>query len=115
MSRPDREPLLSVYEHDPEMAELVAMFVAEMPDRRAELEQAVRAADVETAIRIAHQLKGAAGGYGFDALGIYAAETEHALRALAGNHPSERPLRVAATPLLDACARVRLVIPQTAA
>lgn len=110
------EPLLSVFEHDPEIGEIVALFVSEMPERCDELRGAVAAGDLGQAIRIAHQLKGAAGGYGFEALGAVAASSEQSLLALrdSGETTSDA-LRVAVTPLLDACGRVRLSTAQTAA
>lgn len=67
-------PLLSDFASDPDMLELVEMFVAEMPQRVAAIEKAVSDSDTESIASLAHQLKGAAGGYGFgcitDAAGI---------------------------------------------
>lgn len=115
MSRRDPEPLLSVFEHDPEMADLVVAFVAEIPSRRADLEAAVDAGDLEAAIVLAHQLKGAAGGYGFEELGLFAAESERALVALRGAPVRVDALRLASAPLMDACGRVRLALTPSAA
>jgi len=110
------EPMLSAYESDPDMGEIVALFVAEMPDRRSELRKAVEAGDLSKAIRIAHQLKGAAGGYGFGALGTVAAASERALLDLLdANNSDFTALRTAATPLLEACGRVRLSSSESAA
>ncbi|MFI4915954.1 MAG: Hpt domain-containing protein [Phycisphaerales bacterium JB060] len=109
MPDPGPEPLLSVYENDPEMAEIVACFVSEMPERRSELAMAVDRGDVTHAARIAHQLKGAVGGYGFESLGQIAAATEHAVRDLAdAGDSSVAALRAAASSLLAACERVQL-------
>lgn len=111
------EPLLSVFENDPEMAEIVALFVAEMPERASELREAVDSDDLDRAITIAHQLKGASGGYGFEELGDIAAAAEHALKALAGTSAGvgRHALLAAASGLLEACGRVRLSSPQHAA
>ncbi|MDP6554248.1 MAG: Hpt domain-containing protein [Pirellulaceae bacterium] len=46
--------------------ELVEMYVDEMPDRIAALERAFDSGDMEGLQRAAHQMKGAAGSYGFD-------------------------------------------------
>ncbi len=109
MPGPNPEPLVSVFEHDPEMGEIVALFVAEMPERREELRRAVDTGDLNLAIRLAHQLKGAAGGYGFEALGDAAAGSERLLLVLReASTTSPDSLLVAATPLLEACGRVRL-------
>jgi HPt (histidine-containing phosphotransfer) domain-containing protein len=110
------EPLTSVYEHDPEMADIVAMFVAEMPDRSAELRSACEAGDLEAALTIAHQLKGAAGGYGFEHLGDIAASAESSLKSLRSAHVglSAGSLLAAAGPLLEALSRVRLSVEKAA-
>ena len=58
------EPIRSVFENDPDMREIVQEFAAELPSRIADLQEmlaANRRADMQT---VAHQLKGAGGGYG---------------------------------------------------
>lgn len=60
--------LYSTLADDPDMGELVELFVDELPARIAALTAAFAAGDVETLGRCAHQLKGAAGSYGFDAM-----------------------------------------------
>lgn len=110
MSDPDRTPLFSAFESDPDMRELVEQFVTELPDRRAELFEATRRGDLTTATRVAHQLKGASGGYGFAPLGEVAARTEDALRRLhvLSDRPAAEAMLRAAEPLLLACDRVRI-------
>lgn len=88
---------------DPEFGELVEMFVQEMPDRISALETQTRSRDWEQLRRTAHQLKGTAGSYGFDAITPYAARLENALKE---GHP-EAQIRVALHDLLDLCRRVR--------
>lgn len=116
MASPGSEPLFSVYENDPDVGEIVAQFVTEMPERRAELVRAVQACDATATSQIAHQLKGAAGGYGFEELGQIAAAAEHALADLreAGKVDASA-LHAAVAPLIDACDRVRLANAQAAA
>jgi HPt (histidine-containing phosphotransfer) domain-containing protein len=58
------QPLVSELASDPDFAELLAAFVSEMPKRISTLETALTASDLETLARLAHQLKGSAGGYG---------------------------------------------------
>lgn len=55
---------------------LVAMFVAELGERASAIEVASASGEWETTKRLAHQLKGAAGGYGFADLGARAAVVE---------------------------------------
>ena len=65
---------------DPDLSELVEMFVEEMPDRIATLRQQGEAKDWEELRRTAHQIKGAAGSYGFDQVTPVAATLEASCR-----------------------------------
>lgn len=69
-------PLLSDFANDPDMLELVEMFVVEMPNRVSAIETAVNEADMASIASFAHQLKGAAGGYGFGSITDAAAVVE---------------------------------------
>jgi HPt (histidine-containing phosphotransfer) domain-containing protein len=73
-------PLYSAYADDADMADLIKLFVQEMPDRVDALHQAIAEQDIETIIRLSHQLKGAAGGYGFDVITEVAREVERQAR-----------------------------------
>lgn len=73
-------PLRSQFADDPDMADLVGIFVTELPSRVEGVVTAYRSGDVESLRRIAHQLKGAAGGYGFPTVGDAAAKVEKALK-----------------------------------
>lgn len=116
MASTSTEPLFSVYENDPDVGEIVAVFVAEMPDRKAGLVRAVDAGDATEAARIAHQLKGASAGYGFGPLGVIAAAAEHALKDLQeSGSPDPSAVHAAAATLIEACDRVRLASTETAA
>src|SRR5688572_27342403 len=72
--------LYSTLGADPELAELVELFVAEMPQRIAQLLAEYQAGHWDKLGRTAHQLKGAAGSYGFHQLTPYAARLEAAAR-----------------------------------
>jgi HPt (histidine-containing phosphotransfer) domain-containing protein len=73
-------PVYSRLAADPVLGELVDLFIQEMPDRISALETLARLQDWNQLARIAHQLKGAAGSYGFDHITLYAARLEAAAR-----------------------------------
>lgn len=50
---------------DVDMADLLEMFVLELPKRVEAIHAAMSRTDMDGVSRLAHQLKGAAGGYGF--------------------------------------------------
>ncbi len=60
-----RQVLVSEFASDPDMVELVEMFVDELPDRVEAIEKMLKQQDFDSLRALAHQLKGAAGGYGF--------------------------------------------------
>lgn len=64
-TRPARPPIVSELGKDPEMLELVEEFVRALPKKAADLYEMLRQGDLDTLTRLAHQLKGSAGGYGF--------------------------------------------------
>ncbi|MBL9141026.1 MAG: Hpt domain-containing protein [Phycisphaerae bacterium] len=72
----DQPFVYSVFAGDAEMKEIIAMFVHELPKRTMAMQAALNAADLELVRILAHQLKGAAGGYGFASLGDAAALVE---------------------------------------
>jgi HPt (histidine-containing phosphotransfer) domain-containing protein len=74
------EPIRSVYENDPEMVALVRTFTADAPKRAQSLEDLLSQGQHEELRRIAHQLKGAGGGYGFPQITDAAARLEEALK-----------------------------------
>jgi len=90
------------------MAELVAEFAGEMPQKAAELTRSWEANELETIQRLAHQLKGASGGYGFASVGKAAASVESTLIRL-GNGDAQATLerlRCEFATLLDLLKRV---------
>jgi CheY-like chemotaxis protein/HPt (histidine-containing phosphotransfer) domain-containing protein len=94
---------------DPDLGELVEMFVQEMPDRINALETQARSRNWQQLTRIAHQLKGAAGSYGFKAITPYAARLESAAR----DGRREEEILLSLDELLDLCRRVRSGVPPT--
>ena len=80
------EPIRSIYEDDPDMLEIVRDFAAALPERRATLMSLLDANNLEALQTVAHQLKGAGGGYGFQAITDAAARLEQAAKE--GAEPS---------------------------
>ncbi len=74
------QPLRSQYQDDPDMRDLVREFAAGLPARAAELEGLLASQQSAEVQRIAHQLKGAGGGYGFPLITELAAALESCLR-----------------------------------
>lgn len=84
---PKQPPLRSELSGDPDMADLIGLFLAELPKRVESLTQAWRAREFETIHRLAHQLKGSSAGYGFPAIGTAAAKVEDCIRPKDLQHP----------------------------
>ncbi len=96
-------PIYSQFGDDPDLGELVEMFVSEMPDRIDTLTQLRQLSDWEGVGRIAHQLKGAAGSYGFDEVTPFAA----CLESLAKEGAAEDEIHVALGQLVGICRRLK--------
>lgn len=60
--------ILSRYAADEDWQDLLREFVAAVPQRVAAVNQAIETRDIETLKTLVHQLKGACGSYGFDAI-----------------------------------------------
>jgi HPt (histidine-containing phosphotransfer) domain-containing protein len=95
---------------DPELAELVRLFVQELVERLAKMSEAARAGDWQQLGRLAHQLKGAGGSHGFPQLTTPASELEIAARSTAPEAVAEALHR-----LIEACGRVRAGLPDPVA
>jgi len=67
---------------DPDLGDLVEMFVQEIPRRVAKLQECWDEADMEGLERAAHQLKGAAGSYGFEELTPALTRLDYSVRTL---------------------------------
>jgi CheY-like chemotaxis protein/HPt (histidine-containing phosphotransfer) domain-containing protein len=88
---------------DPDLCELVEMFVGEMPGRITTLETQARNRDWQQLNRTAHQLKGAAGSYGFGAITPFALRLENATKT----DCQEEAILAALDDLLKLCRQVR--------
>lgn len=99
----NQEYLYSHLATDPDLRDIVELFVEEMPDRIAMLSEMLRAADWEGLRRIAHQIKGAAGSYGFDPISPMAGRVEAAIR----EGEPEIQIRRTVEELIDLCKRAR--------
>jgi signal transduction histidine kinase/CheY-like chemotaxis protein len=66
----------STLENENSLRELLTRFIARLPQRVANLNDLVRQQDLEELRRAVHQLKGAAGGYGFPQITDAAARAE---------------------------------------
>ena len=92
---------------DPDLRDIVDMFVEEMPGRIATFLEQLKAGDWEALRHTAHQLKGAAGSYGFDIITPSAGKVEAAIR----NSEPEARIREAVDELIDLCNRTRCGVP----
>ncbi len=92
----------SEFRDDPEMAELISWFVQEMPERVNAIAESWRDQRIEELQRLAHQLKGACGGYGFQAVSDAAHRLEESLQV---EQDLERA-REDVERLVDMCRRV---------
>lgn len=72
---PTGKPLISTLD-DPGFAELVRIFVEELPAKIERLENCLRVEDYQQLAVLVHQLKGSAGGYGFGPITESAAQLE---------------------------------------
>ena len=95
--------IYSSFGDDPDLGDLVEIFVSEIPDRVATLLEAFESGDRESLRRTAHQLKGAAGSYGFDQLTPYSAALE---RSVIDDCPEET-VQQTLQELVDICKLVR--------
>ncbi len=96
----DTGPILSEFGDDPDMAEIVVPFVAALQDYAMRTHSMLGENDREGIRRLAHQIKGAAGGYGFPSITTAAARLEEACREGA-------PLDQRVSDLSDLCRRAR--------
>ncbi|HEY4761100.1 MAG TPA: Hpt domain-containing protein [Thermoguttaceae bacterium] len=101
------EPLYSTLGGDPDLGDLVSLFVDEMADRVANIVDLLDMRDWEGLRRAAHQIKGAAGSYGFDAISPCAGKLEFAIR----DDEPEEYIRLAVEELVAMCNRARAGTP----
>ena len=72
-----RSPQLDALLAKPGMSKLVEKFIQKLDDRMSAIRAAAEAHDQAELKKLTHQLKGAAGGYGFPAIGEAAKIIEH--------------------------------------
>ncbi len=68
--------LYSEFADDPDIQEILVEFCQRLPDTICRLQQAFELRDLAAIQRIAHQMKGAGAGYGFESLSEIGAELE---------------------------------------
>ena len=73
---PHTDRLTSLFADDPDMTELLTEFCQDLGVHAQTLEAALDCDDLVRLRRVAHQLKGAGGGYGFPQITEAAAEVE---------------------------------------
>ena len=100
-------PLVSSFADDQDIAELIDVYVAELPDRLQAIQGAQQRDDLVELALHAHRLKGSGGSHGFDLLTEVAAEVEHAARDRARPRLDQALLR-----LHQVIARIRKAHPQ---
>jgi len=101
------EPLFSSLAADPDLAEIVALFVDEMPGRIERLHCLLESRQWDGLCRAAHQLKGSAGSHGFEPITLCAAELESAIKSGA----PETEIRQAVDRLVELCRSARADAP----
>lgn len=73
---PTAEQVYSSWQNDPDYAELLPLFVDELPSMRRTLLEFAKVCDFENVKREAHKLRGTAGGYGYQGLSQLAGQLE---------------------------------------
>ncbi|MDR0391219.1 MAG: Hpt domain-containing protein [Planctomycetaceae bacterium] len=74
------KPIYSSIADEPDMWELVAMFIDEMPERILRFNVLLESDDDDGLLRFAHQFKGSSGSYGFAELSLAAEEIVTAIK-----------------------------------
>lgn len=102
------QKIVSQFAADPDMVELVQMFVDEMPQRVRTIQDQWQSHSFTDLRRTAHQIKGASGGYGFPLVGQVAAKLEQALTGVLDRKTAEdlAALQQQVDALVSVCNRV---------
>ncbi len=101
------EPLYSTLAQDPDLGEIVELFVEEMPNRVSTILDRLKASDWEGLRQVVHQLRGAAGSHGFGPITDSAARGEEAV----GESRPEDEIRRSVQALVELCGRARAGVP----
>jgi HPt (histidine-containing phosphotransfer) domain-containing protein len=107
MADPQQSPIRSEFAGDPEMKELIELFLTDLPVRIESLQAAHAAGNVAVLKRLAHQLRGASAGYGYPTLGFAAGAVEDGIRALGSDTAPQALSRIGeeVNALVDMCRR----------
>jgi len=89
--------------NDPDDAELIEYFLDELPEKIEIINTAKAGDDVEALSRIAHQLKGAAPGFGFPTIGSAAEVLEGSLKEAGGSIQDVEQVKSEIDSLLALC------------
>ena len=104
-SHASEKSLASNFASDPAMAELIAFFAGDLDHRIQDIRRSLEENNLDALNRLAHQLKGSAGGYGYPSIGHAAAKLEAAtMQAESGQAKS---LQASADELIALCERAR--------
>ncbi|TWU28573.1 Hpt domain-containing protein [Bythopirellula polymerisocia] len=101
------QSVYSVYGDDPNLAELVEIFVSELPRRVETLQSHAEVEDWESFARVAHQINGNASSYGFPQLSTLAARIEYACR---GSNSTKAILQ-SLDNFIEYCEQIRAGVP----
>lgn len=100
-------PLKSTLSDDPDMVELVEFFVEQMSNRVDVIRTATDEQNIEELRTIAHQLKGAGLGYGFEPISNCAGALEKLIDG-AGPDAQVDSFRQQIDDLINLCSRVKV-------
>ncbi|MFZ2873426.1 MAG: Hpt domain-containing protein [Phycisphaerales bacterium] len=103
---PPGRPLRSQLANDPDMQELIGLFIDELPERLGAITNALAERRADDVKRVAHQLRGACCGYGFPVLGLAAGKVEDAVRAMATPDADLAAVKAGVDELVSLCRRV---------
>lgn len=76
------QPLRSTLANDPDMQELIQLYIQDIPVRLQGIRTAMASGNLNEVRRLSHQLRGASAGFGFAQVGDVAAEVEETIKAL---------------------------------
>ena len=99
---PSQVEYRSSFADDPDMAEIVEMFVEDAPEKVERFQEAVEGKDHEKMRVLAHQLKGAAAGYGFEDLSELSRQLE-----MSANECNEQEIASRCQVVMDYLAAIR--------
>ena len=102
-SREPESPVVSEFAGDDAMKGLIEAFVGALPNRVAALRSAAERIDRQELGRLAHQLKGAAGGFGFGII----SEAAHRMEQALARQPDPADIQRQVAELAQLCSRAR--------